>query len=292
MTHRKSLVTTAFVALLTSTPACSRSPVARTTQSDGGTTPTVVKVEEATRSPVSEQAGDVGPATLAKLGAGVHKQTVTLRGGQQLRYTISVPANAGDGGKTALVVSLHYGGKVTPFYGGDMLDELVGPALRNLGAVLVAPDSLGGDWSAPDNEQAVVWLTQTVRDVYAIDSKRVALTGYSMGAAGTWFLAGRHADLFSAALPVSGPAGDSRVAALRMPLYVIHSAHDEIFPIARTKTFVLDLQAKGANVQWQELRDPTHYQVADFVPALAKAEPWLRAIWDPPHPGRPAIEAQ
>jgi len=210
---------------------------------------------------------------------GKHQESVTLRSGQQLRFTISIPREPDGRESRPLLVILHYGGKVTPFYGGEVLDELVGPAFGNLGAILVAPDSLGGEWTTPDNEQAVVWLTKKVRDVYAVDPKRVALTGYSMGAAGTWFIAGRHAELFSAALPVSGPAGDSRVEVLHTPLYVIHSARDEIFPVARTRAFVSALQTKGANVQWQELSDPTHYQVADFVPALTKAEPWLRAVW-------------
>jgi len=210
----------------------------------------------------------------------MHKETVALRGGKQLRYAISVPRDPTGNEKTALVVALHYGGQVTPFYGGDMIDELVAPALHDLGAVLVAPDSLGGDWTTAENEETVVWLTKTVLKAYAIDPKRVALTGYSMGAAGTWFIAGRHPDLFSAALPVSGPGGDSRVELSHTPLFVVHSAGDEIFPIARTRAFVQGLQGKGANVQWQELREPTHYQVTEFAPALAKAEPWLRAIWD------------
>jgi poly(3-hydroxybutyrate) depolymerase len=215
--------------------------------------------------------------TLPKLGPGVHEQIASLPRGQQARYTISVPNQSNPKG-TSLVVALHYGGKVTPFFGHDILDELFGPALQGLGAVLVSPDSLGGDWTQPGNEDAVLWLTHAVLEAYAIDPKHVAVAGYSMGAVGAWYLGSRHPDVFSAAIPVSG-APPSETEAWTLPACVVHSQKDEVFPIERTKRFVETLQHANLDLKWRELSGPTHFQVTSFAPALSDCVPWLAALW-------------
>ena len=248
-------------------PVASEQVPARSTASVSGSTSATAK-----RSP--DNPPQIQPVQLPKLGAGVHQQMVSLQSGRELRYTISVPNDDKRASPLPLVVALHYGGEVTPFYGQGLIDELVGPAFQSLGAVLVAPDSLGGDWQTPDNEQAVIWLTRSVIKTYAIDPKRIALTGYSMGGMGTWFIGSRHPDLFTAAIPVAGaPAGEET---WKIPLYVIHSKDDEVLPIGETRSYVEKLKAKGIDAQWRELTGITHYQVSSFTPALAEAVPWLR----------------
>jgi predicted peptidase len=158
-----------------------------------------------------------------------------------------------------------------------MIDELVGPAFKDLGAVLVAPDSLEGDWTTTKNQQAVVWLTRSIMKSYAIDPKRVVLTGYSMGGQGTWFIASRNQDLFTAAIPVAGePAGGSN---WRIPLYVIHSKDDEIIAVGPTQKHVEELKAKGVKVEWKELTGLTHYQTPRYTAALRGTVPWLQQVW-------------
>src|SRR3954468_1352684 len=110
--------------------------------------------------PEREKAGTTASAPEPSLlSPGVHEQTAALPGGGTLRYTISVPGGYDPEEQVPLVVALHDGGEVTPFCGRGMVDGLVGPAFADLGAVIVAPDSLGDDWTTDENEQAVVWLT-------------------------------------------------------------------------------------------------------------------------------------
>src|SRR3954470_13385084 len=101
------------------------------------------------------------PVQLTQLAAGIHEQTADLPSGRTLRYTVLVPDGYDPKTPVPVVVALHYGGEVTPFYGRGMIDELVEPGLHDLGAVVIAPDSLGGDWTSTVNEQAVVWLTRS-----------------------------------------------------------------------------------------------------------------------------------
>jgi predicted peptidase len=50
---------------------------------------------------------------------------------------------------------------------------------------------------------AVNVLLDMVIARYAIDQKRVAVTGYSMGGTGSWHLAEKFPERFSAALPIA-----------------------------------------------------------------------------------------
>ena len=98
------------------------------------------------------------------------------------------------------MLALHFGG--SPIGAGRaVLDIFVGPALEELGAVIVAPDSLSGGWASSENERGVIELLDAVLDSYNIDETRVVVTGFSMGGAGTWDWAGRYPERFSAAIP-------------------------------------------------------------------------------------------
>ena len=203
-----------------------------------------------------------------------------------IRYTILVPEGYTRTTPAPLVVMLHYGGEVTPFYGRGMIDGLAAPAFQALRAVVISPDSLGGAWTTEQNHAAVIWLARAVMQRYAIDPKKVVLSGYSMGGIGTWFIGSKNQDLFTAAIPIaSAPAGGSD---WRIPLYVIHSRDDEILPIAPVRDHVTKLKAGGARVEWRELGGLTHYQTDTYAPALREAARWLEQAWSgagsaPPH---------
>jgi predicted peptidase len=178
-----------------------------------------------------------------------------------------------------LVVALHYSGEVTPHYGSGLIDGLVEPGLGELGAILVAPDALGGgDWTTSKNEHAVEWLTRSIVLSYAVDPKKVAVTGYSMGGDGTWFIGGRHQDLFTAAIPVEGEPPEKDVE-WQIPVYVIHSTDDEIIPFGPVEEHIKRLKDQGVSVELNVVKGLTHYDTAAFAEPLQKAVPWLQAVW-------------
>jgi len=227
------------------------------------------------------RSGESAPSDGVKLDVlppGIHQQTIQREDGTVLRFTISVPDGYSDGTPAPLVVALHYGGEVTPFYGRGVLEGLVAPALEELHPIVVAPDSIAGDWTSATNEEAVLQLIDSVIASYDVDTAKTLLTGYSMGGAGTWYIAGRHQERFSAAIPISGsPAGE---ADWKIPVYVIHSRADEVLPLAPTEDYVEQLKSEGCDVQLVIVEGITHYETARFAEPLREAIPWIRSVWE------------
>jgi predicted peptidase len=168
---------------------------------------------------------------------------------------------------------------VTKYYGGDMLRELVQPALESLGAIIIAPDALEGrDWTSSLNEKTVVWLTQSALGSYAVDPNQVLITGYSMGGDGAWHIGGRHQDLYTAALPISGEP-PRRAVSWSIPVYVIHSREDEVVPLEKTTEAVKELEGEGANIELYIVIGVNHFDTEEFAKPLSRALPWLKAQW-------------
>ncbi|MCU0290457.1 MAG: prolyl oligopeptidase family serine peptidase [Thermoanaerobaculaceae bacterium] len=206
------------------------------------------------------------------------REEVLAPGGQ--RYTISIPDGYTPGKPVPLVLALHYGGTVTPYYGKPFLVNLVEPALRKLGAIIVAPDCTAGRWTDPQAEADVLTLLDHVGKTWEVDPARTLITGYSMGGMGTWALAAKHQDLFAAALIVAGrPQEDSAEVAWRIPLYVIHSRADEVVPLEPTADIAKVLEEKGVKIKLVVVDGLTHYQVPAFAPFMREAIPWIKRTW-------------
>ena len=196
------------------------------------------------------------------------------------RYAIAIPESYREGQATPLVVALHYGGTVTSFYGAGILAGLIEPALRELEVIIVAPDCQHGNWTNPQSEAEIIELLDCLQRNYSIDARKTLITGYSLGGAGTWYIAARHQDKFAAAIPMAAhPQPDSADIEWEIPLYVIHSRMDEIVPFEETARVVKRLKDKGASVEFVLLDDITHFETERFVATLRAAVHWIRKAW-------------
>jgi len=100
-------------------------------------------------------------------------------------------------------------------------------------------------------------LLDLVESSYAVDSSRVYVTGWSMGAYGTWALALDYPRRFAALAPIAG-GGDFRddsipenLCQLRdVPVWVFHGARDETIAPSESENAVQALQACGGNVRF------------------------------------------
>ena len=195
-------------------------------------------------------------------------------------YTLSVPAQQETGDAPPLVVSLHYGGPAPPYYGRGLLEGVVEPALRELGAIMVAPDCPGPAWAEGECARNVLRLIDHVQSEHNIDASRILLTGYSKGGIGTWALAAGHQDRFTAAIVMAGqPPVDWDPAGWNLPLYVIHAAEDEILPIEPVTIAVQSLRDAGKAVEYEIVEGITHFETHRFAPLLRQSLPWLREAW-------------
>ena len=228
--------------------------------------------------PIGVVAQAVGDSPV--LTPGLHSLSLPRADEPEVRYAISIPRNYSPSTPVPLILALHFGvgGGNAAGAGGDVVQILIGPALAELGAVIVAPDSVRGDWSSSENEKAVNALLDMVLARYSIDKKKVVVTGFSMGGTGSWHFAATFTERFSAAIPVAGrpPASAS---GWRLPVLAIHSRDDQVVPFGPTETRIAELQKAGVNAKLIQLTGITHYETSRFRDALRQAIPWLREVW-------------
>lgn len=188
-------------------------------------------------------------------------------------------------GETAvpLVVILHFGSpEPTPaFYGQSILVGLAEPALRDLGAIIAAPDCNAGQWNNRQSEKEVLELIDYLEGEYLIDARRILLSGYSLGGIGTWYIGSRNQDRFAAAIPMAaGVPPAAADAKWHIPLYVIHGRQDELFPWPKTQEAVDKLRAAGVDIELHVLDGATHYDTEAYVETLRASVPWIKTAWE------------
>ena len=203
---------------------------------------------------------------------------IDVPGHGRMSYTISVPRDLREGEPRPLVLALHPGGGSV---GGPFLHQIVEPALRDWGAIIVAPDSPNRRWSVPSAEESVLFLLDDILARHAIDRERILVTGFSMGGAGTWFMATHHPERFSGAIPIASAPRDNPLAQLgTMPVHVIHSRDDQLVPIEPARDAARSLAERGHPAEFTELSGVGHYTMGGYVNALRQAGTWMRTQWD------------
>lgn len=226
--------------------------------------------------PVVVDIPDPRPLADADLSPGIHRESVVLGGGLLL-YTVAVPPLP-DTAEVPLVLALHYAGAQTPYYGEEYLRLLPEPALRDLGAIIVAPDAPNSEWASTNSETALLLFLNAALDAWPVDPDRVIVTGYSMGGIGTWLMAARNPERFSAALPMAAPAPLDLT--LDIPVYAIHGSADELFGVEQAVAAVDSMQARGQPVELTVVDSLGHYEAQNYVDALRDAVPWINQVWN------------
>jgi poly(3-hydroxybutyrate) depolymerase len=210
---------------------------------------------------------------------GTHRITVDLPEEGSAPVTVDIPGASAE--PVPLVLALHYafaGPRPEPFTGGRMLDALR-PGLAALGAIIIAPDSLGGRWNEPINEAAVVALANLAIAECRSDPRRRLIIGFSRGGEGAWHIGGRHQDLFTGAMPIAAPVPAESSLNWSIPVYAIHAEQDEVVSYRAAKEHVEKLRDNGARAFFKSVPDLTHYQTAAYAPYLKEGIDWLESEW-------------
>lgn len=108
-------------------------------------------------------------------------------------------------------------------------------------------------------------LVDEIADRYAVDPKRIYLTGLSMGGFGAWHYALRHPERFAAVVPIAGghkPGSDEvpeSICALQdVPIWVFHGAKDGVVSARQSQVLVEALEACPGNVRFTLYLEADH----------------------------------
>jgi predicted peptidase len=228
-------------------------------------------------------------------------RSVTLKG-RTYAYQVYVPANYSPAKTWPVIVYLH-GNLHQGQDGMRQTNAAFADAVREnrprFPAIVVVPQAPTGSWwfASEMQDLVVAELDHTIAEFHG-DPARVYLTGFSMGATGTYRLAYHHPGLFAALVVVAGriEPGPSYTAeeiqsdrkanaflnrpdpfmALaaslkKVPIWVFHGSDDETVSVEQSRRLVAALKDAGADVKYTEYPGVNHVEALQkvyFDPAL------------------------
>jgi len=213
--------------------------------------------------------------------------------GTTLKYRYLEPLNAKDGKKYPLVLFLHGAGE----RGSDNelqlkngAGQFINPVNREKypAYVLLPQCPAGQTWAydevfsrepfnMPEQDETVLVhaLKQLVDSYVAtgkIDTRRIYVTGLSMGGMATFDLVVRYPDFFAAAVPICGSVYPPRLtSAIKTKFRLFHGDADDSVPVAGSREAYKALKAAGVSVEYFEIPDCKHnswtpaYRRSDFL---------------------------
>ena len=149
--------------------------------------------------------------------------------------------------------------------------------------IVLSPQSPLDNWWSNQTDVLDAFLKQ-IQAAYAIDAKRIYLTGQSMGGFGTWAMALKYPARFAAVVPVASgwdytndfvPANICDLK--NVPIWVFHGALDDSVPPDQATAIVQALQACSGNVRFTLYPDADHLDSSNRAYADPELYEWLEA---------------
>lgn len=209
----------------------------------------------------------------------LEKRTYTDAKGKVLRYRLLRPVDYDPQKSYPLVLFLHGAGE----RGDDNekqivhgVPEFVKPDNRKeYPCFLAAPQCPANvkwvdvDWGGDKHQlpaepteptRLTLELLDALQKEFAIDPRRVYVTGLSMGGFGTWDVIARRPDYFAAAAPVCGGADEATARGLAsLPIWAFHGARDTAVKPSRSRNMIEALKKAGGHPKYTEHPDVAHF---------------------------------
>ena len=147
-------------------------------------------------------------------------------------------------------------------------------------------------WLQEPASAAMQALNQTIEEFNG-DSKRIYLSGISMGGYGAWYLSTEYPNRFAAVVPVCGgilpsasvtsvrqlprtigskePYKVAAKAAPGVPIWIFHGEKDDVIPVSESRQMFEELKRLGARVRYSEYPEVEHNS---WDRAYAEPELW------------------
>lgn len=158
--------------------------------------------------------------------------------------------------KWPLIIYLHGGSRrgtdLTKLYADGIPDQIYRG--RDFPFIIIAPQCPEHIRWSTDN-----WfenLYKEVNDKFRIDTNRVYLTGFSLGGAGTWYIAAKYSNKFAAIAPMSGFTSQMDYIDINidrlidMPIWAFHGKIDIVVPFEETERIVKKLEGKNKDLKF------------------------------------------
>ncbi len=212
---------------------------------------TIVSLSVALAIPLSAASATASDTGFLDQSAAVH--------GRTYRFQVYVPADYSTSKPWPLIVDLHG----NTIQGDDALLATkvgLGDAIRTrrdaYPVICVFPQAPKGRfWEEADMQELIMAEIDQVVKEFRIDPSRQYLTGYSMGAAGTYRLAFKYPQRFAAF--VTG-AGTIQSIPANLGSWIFHGNADTVVDIAQSRQLVKALKDAGGNLRYTELPDASH----------------------------------
>ena len=186
--------------------------------------------------------------------------------GKEHKYVLFVPHDYKGDREYPLILFLHgagerEGGKKMPAEVG------IGPAVKKQEKTFpffvviprCGPPPLHNWQATGEDAKRAVAMVDDVQKAYKIDSKRLYLTGLSMGGFGTWSLAAAHPDKWAAIVPVCG-RGDAKTAEKikHIPCWCFHGDADTAVKVDFSREMIKALKEAGGSPRYDEYKGVGH----------------------------------
>jgi predicted peptidase len=199
--------------------------------------------------------------------------------GKEAKYVLFVPQGYRGEKKYPLILFLHGAGE-TGTDGKKQAGTGLGPAIRKNAKtfpfITIFPQSQKRTWQAdsPDAERALAILADVEKE-YKVDTRRIYLTGLSMGGFGTWSLATKYPDRWAAIVPVCGGGDFRRAEKIKdIPCWCFHGEADPVVPVERSRVMIDAIKKAGGSPKYTEYLGVKHNSW-DRAYGTAELYPWL-----------------
>jgi predicted peptidase len=184
--------------------------------------------------------------------------------GNTMPYRVFLPNGYATGQDFPLILFLH--GSTD---GGSTkhIDNLINAARGGMGvnyqSVLLVPQVQvppgNYSWNADVSENMAMGLLDLITSTYKINTRRIYLTGLSMGGFGTWDYIYDYPNKFAAAAPMAG-GGDPMAAPVikDIPIWAFHGAADGTVPVSYDDEMFDAIEAAGGMIEYSRPQGVGH----------------------------------
>ncbi len=185
----------------------------------------------------------------------------TLKDGDR-KYALFLPKDFDAARTYPTILFLHGSGErgkdgVLPAQAG--LGPILAKESDRFPAIVVLPQARESWKADSDDIKAALAALDEVSARYKVDTKRVYLTGLSMGGAGAWGLAAKMPDRFAAVAPVCGFGDPKSVDSLKeLPIWTLVGDEDNAMIVGGTRALFDAVKAAGGSPRLTEYRGVGH----------------------------------